>query len=176
MAPASASAPPATHSASIGRGSGTSCATITGTKKMPPPMTFEITIAAASNAPSLRLRYAADGTATLLREELARQVELGDLHPLRRAVLGEDVHPHVAELRVLEHVGARLRRIAGVAGLRADGQQARLVAVERHALLEDLVEILFRRLPRRDRGAGRRQLLEDHVHRQRPQTVVGGLL
>src|SRR5881394_886333 len=143
MAPASASAPPASQTASIGPGLGTSCATMTGTKKIPPPMTFEMTMAAASSAPRRRSRRAGDGSATLLREELARQVELADLHPLRRAVLGEDVHAHVAELRVLEHVGARLRRIAGVACLRAYCHQVGLVAVERHALLEDLVEVFF---------------------------------
>src|SRR5215212_6584259 len=111
MAPASASAPPTIHTASIAPGEGTSWATSTGTKKMPPPMTLEITMAAASNGPSLRWRWTPRSNGTLLREDLARQVELGDLHPLRRAVLGEDVHAHVLELRVLEHVGARLRRV-----------------------------------------------------------------
>jgi hypothetical protein len=33
---------------------GTICATITGTKKMPPPITFEMTMAAASRGPRRR--------------------------------------------------------------------------------------------------------------------------
>src|SRR5262249_22687281 len=150
---------------------GTSPATITGTKKIPPPMTFEMTMAAASSAPSRRSSTAADGRATLLRE-LARQGVLGEFHPLRRAVLGEDVYPHVLELRVLEDVGARLRGIAGVAGGGAHGQQVRLVAGERDALLEDLVPIVLGGLSGCDRGAWLRQLLEDDVDRQRPQVVL----
>ena len=68
---------------------GTICATMTGTKKMPPPMTLETTIAAASNGPSRRSSTArlercggVEGSArsratrtALLREQLPR-----DLH------------------------------------------------------------------------------------------------
>ena len=41
---------------SIAHAEGVSLATSTGTKKMPPPMTFETTIAAASNGPRRRRR------------------------------------------------------------------------------------------------------------------------
>ena len=84
---------------------------MTGTKKMPPPMTLEITMAAASSGtePTFELRTNAAEISlqqmkairrleVYWREQLARQVELADLHPLRRAVLGEDVHAHVLEL------------------------------------------------------------------------------
>src|SRR5512137_1298476 len=52
MAPARDSRPPSIHSPKSTPGCGTSPATICGTKKMPPPMTFETTIAAASSGPS----------------------------------------------------------------------------------------------------------------------------
>src|SRR5512141_208453 len=52
MAPANDSSPPSSHTPSSAHGCGAMPATIWGTKKMPPPMTFETTIAAASSAPS----------------------------------------------------------------------------------------------------------------------------
>src|SRR5258708_3538082 len=102
-------------------GFGTSCATMTGTKKMPPPMTLEMMIAAASSGPRRRSSRAggavagppAPGAANLLGQNLARDVEGADLHPLRRAVLGEHVGAHVLKESVRQNVGARLRRIAG---------------------------------------------------------------
>ena len=78
-----------------------------------------------------------------------------DLHPLRRAVLGEDVDANVTELAVLQHVGAGLRRIAGVAGLGLDGQRRGLVAVEGHALHEDSRPSLLRCTRQRAPGGGR---------------------
>ena len=64
IAPANASAPPRNHIHSIADGAGTSCATMIGTKKMPPPMTFDTTIAAASNGPS---RRSSDGETAAVR-------------------------------------------------------------------------------------------------------------
>src|SRR5512141_928775 len=52
MAPANDSSPPSSHTPSSAHGCGAMPATIWGTKKMPPPMTFETTIAAASSTPS----------------------------------------------------------------------------------------------------------------------------
>src|SRR3954447_20962337 len=144
MAPANASAPPISQTPRIADGFGTSCATMTGTKKMPPPMTFEMTTAAASSGPSRRTSpVAVDGLRTLLRQELPRNVETGDLDPLRRAVLREDVHAHVLEELVLQHVGAGLRRVGGVAGFGLERQRRRSVAIERHTLDELVVEVRF---------------------------------
>src|SRR4051812_19832777 len=100
-----------------------------GTKKIPPPMTLEMTTAAASSGPSRRTSpLAAEASRTLLGQQLPRNVEPGDLHPLRRAVLREDVDPHVLEQTVLQDVGAGLRRFRGEAGLRLEGQRRGLVA------------------------------------------------
>src|SRR5437868_2860945 len=54
IAPAKASAPPSTQTSRMARASETSPATRIGTKKMPPPMTLETTMAAASKGPSRR--------------------------------------------------------------------------------------------------------------------------
>ena len=139
MAPMNASAPPAAHTASIAGPYGTICATITGTKKMPPPITFETTIAAASNGPRRRSSDGGGGRCgrrgrvgevvrhqdlALLREQLTNDLHLVQLDPLRRALLREDLRFHVAELAVLQHVGAGLRRVAGVAALRPHGDRA----------------------------------------------------
>src|SRR3954454_8212895 len=176
MAPANASAPPISHTPRIAAGFGTSCATMTGTKKMPPPMTFEMTTAAASSGPSRRTSpVAVEGLRTLLGQELPRNVEAGDLDPLRGAVLREDVHAHVLEVLVLQHVGAGLRRIGGESGRGLEGERRRLVTVERHALHVLLVPVFFRRGAGRHRGAGRRQFLERDVERERPEAVGGAL-
>ena len=59
-------------------------ATMIGTKKMPPPMTLEMTIAAASSGPRRRSRWTAGRRgAHLLGQDLARNVVGRDLHPLR---------------------------------------------------------------------------------------------
>src|SRR3974390_2388736 len=130
IAPANASAPPASHAPSIADRCGTRCAPMTGTKKIPPPMTLEMTMAAASTGPSRRWRPSASGCADdteLLGDELARQRELRDLGPLRRTVLREDVHAHVLEVRVLQDVGARLRRIARIARVDLVGEDPGVV-------------------------------------------------
>src|SRR6185436_570085 len=54
MAPANASAPPSSQTQTIAVGLPTICATMIGTKKIPPPMTLEMTMAAASTGPSRR--------------------------------------------------------------------------------------------------------------------------
>ena len=77
---------------------------------------------------------------------------------------------------MLQDVGARLRRIAGVAGLGLDGEDGGLVPVEGDALHVGLVPVLLRGRARRHRHAGARQFLEDHVERQRPDVVVDRLL
>ena len=149
---------------------------------MPPPMTFEMTIAAASSGPRRRssagrtrgdLAAAEEGKTLpcdgLLREQLPGNIQLADLDPLRRAVLGEQVDANVAELAVLEHLGARLGRVAGVTVIRADRQRRGLVAVERDALQEDLFPILFRL-----RTTRCRKPFEDNVDRKRAKGRVGG--
>src|SRR6185503_9401225 len=54
IAPANASAPPANHTPRNSQGFGTAAATSGGVKRMPPPMTFDTTTAAASIGPSRR--------------------------------------------------------------------------------------------------------------------------
>src|SRR5207253_225824 len=76
---------------------------------------------------------------------------------------------NVAELAVLQHLGARLRRIAGIAGLGPHGDRRGLVAVERQALDEALVKIFFR-------ATRARQALEGNIERKRTEVVVGGLV
>src|SRR5215831_8795501 len=139
IAPAKASAPPTAHAPSSAEGRGTSCATMTGTKKIPPPITLEITIAAASRWPRRRWRPPGPGLTDLtelLRDELPRKVVLPDLDPLRRAVLGKNVDAHVLEVGILQDVRARLRRVARVAGGDLVGEQRGLIAVELYALRE----------------------------------------
>src|SRR4029079_3347563 len=104
--------------------------------------TLEMTTAAASSGPSRRTRPVADGgLRTLLRHELPGNVEWRGLDPLRRAVLREDVHAHVLEVAVLEHVGAGLRRIGSVAGRRLERPRRGLGPVERGASDGTLVPI-----------------------------------
>src|SRR6476659_3941059 len=127
IAPAKASAPPSNQIQRIAAGLPTICATMIGTKKMPPPMTFEMTIAAASMGPSRRSSVdedaggvagrAARDTSGLLCQQLPRYRHTLQLDPLRRALFGEDLNFHVAELAVLQHFRARLRWLAGVAPL-----------------------------------------------------------
>src|SRR5213593_4458907 len=54
IAPANASAPPAAHVARNSQGFGTLAATCGGANRMPPPIAFETTMAAASSGPSRR--------------------------------------------------------------------------------------------------------------------------
>src|SRR5436190_14228925 len=56
IAPANASAPPAIHVARNSDGRGTRAAICGGVKRMPPPITFETMIAAASIGPRRRAR------------------------------------------------------------------------------------------------------------------------
>src|SRR5215212_6459554 len=129
-----ANAPPATHTTSMPRPSPTNWATRTGTKKMPPPMTFETTMADASKGPSRRSSdtAGADGNVVaglepsratevlraLLSEELPRDLDAVHRNPLRGALLREDLGIHVVELTVLQHFYASLRRIGGIPELR----------------------------------------------------------
>src|SRR5512140_2337363 len=177
MAPANASAPPATHTPIIARGCGTSCATMTGTKKMPPPITFEMTIAAASSGPSRRSSATGASRANLLRrDQQPWQIELPDFHPLRRAVLRVDVHAHVAELAVLHHVRARLRRIPGVAVEGAHDERLGGVALERHALEVHVLEVLLTRRARLHRLPLQRQAAEGDVQGEGTDAGVRVLL
>src|SRR5262245_28093352 len=58
IAPANASAPPTAHVARNPVGLGTLSATCGGVKRMPPPITLDTMIAAASNGPNRRVRTA----------------------------------------------------------------------------------------------------------------------
>src|SRR4029078_151522 len=175
MAPANASAPPSSHTHRIADGLPAICATMIGTKKMPPPMTLEMTMAAASMGPSRRsmaddeaggaaARGARD-TSGLLSQQLPRHRDALQLDPLRRALFGEDRHFDVLALAVLEHLRARLRRIAGVAPLRSHGDGLGPSRVERHALHVDVVGMI--------RRAGKE---EAHVERHRRQLHIRILL
>src|SRR5258706_6555867 len=90
------------------RASGTSCATRIGMKKIPPPMTLETTIAAASRGPRRRSRVAAGGSVTpgptSLRQELTRNRKFADRRPLSVVVLREQLHSAVDEVAVLKHL------------------------------------------------------------------------
>src|SRR5580765_1990553 len=120
MAPANASAPPRSHTQRIAVGLPTICATMIGTKKMPPPMTFEMTMAAASTGPSRRSSAEEDaggiagrgasGTNRLLCQQLPGDRHALQLDPLRRALFGKNLDFHIAEMAVLEHLRAGLRR------------------------------------------------------------------
>src|SRR5439155_8344296 len=98
---------------------------------MPPPMTLETTMAAASRGPSRRSSEGGGSGITRAvpaswRDELTRDGGLGDGRPLRRPVLGEQAHLDVHELRVLEHLLPRFG--AGIPELRLDGQRRCRVA------------------------------------------------
>ena len=56
MAPTKDSSPPASQTETIAVAFGSSCAINTGVKNIPPPMTFDTTMDAASTAPRLRWR------------------------------------------------------------------------------------------------------------------------
>ena len=153
IAPAKASAPPISHTHRIAPLDGTIWATIIGTKKMPPPITFETTMAAASMGPSRRSRNDEDfsevagtealrDTWALLRQQLSRDRHALQIDPLRRALLAEDLHFHVLKVTVLEHLQAGLRRVPGVAPLRADGHRLRLVALEVDTLHVYIVDVI----------------------------------
>src|SRR6185295_4314809 len=115
IAPVKANAPPMTQTARIWRASPTSWATMIGTKKMPPPMTLDTTIAAASRGPSRRSsECSSSGVVPITRtartsfgEELPHDGHVGDWRPLGRAVLGEQADLGVDELGIFQHVGAR---------------------------------------------------------------------
>ena len=78
-------------------------ATMMGMKKMPPPITLDTTMAAASSGPSRRSREV--GGVSLTREkpasspdESTRDAELADAHELSRTVFGGQMHFGVHEL------------------------------------------------------------------------------
>src|SRR5262245_16532644 len=94
-----------------------------GTKKMPPPMTLETTMAAASSGPRRRSSDATVGGVTRgacgsFGDQCARYGVFPNLLPLSRPVFREDLNFRVHKLFVLEHLLARLR--TGIAKLRPD--------------------------------------------------------
>src|SRR3954470_23959600 len=105
MAPAKASSPPATQVARNGNTAGTAAAICGGVNRMPPPMTLETMIAAASSGPSRR-----SSVATLFRrrggQELPLDRELAHLRPGARSVLAEDLDLHVHEAAISEDLRA----------------------------------------------------------------------
>src|SRR6476620_4625779 len=121
IAPARASAPPASHAPRNQNAFGTAAATCGGVNRIPPPMTFAMMMAAASRDPRRRSK---DGVADdsdmeasscqlrassweLLREKFARNRPFAKLDPLIAALLDEHLHTCVDELLVLEHLRAR---------------------------------------------------------------------
>src|SRR5947208_5308078 len=103
MAPAKANPPPTTQTTRIDRASGRICATRIGTKKMPPPITLDTTMATASSGPR---RRSSEGkgvriTGAALRswgQELTRDGRVADFRPLGRAVFSEKIDFCVDEL------------------------------------------------------------------------------
>src|SRR4029450_10908269 len=95
------------------RASEISAATRVGTKKMPPPMTLETTMAAPSRGPR---RRSSDGEGRAftrplpasLRNQLPLDGHFADVRPLDGRVLGHELHQRIDELSVLEHVGPRV--------------------------------------------------------------------
>src|SRR4030095_5032065 len=175
MAPANASAPPRSQTQMIADGLPTICATMIGTKKIPPPMTLEMTMAAASTGPSRRSsadeeagggegRGARD-TSGLLCQQLPADRHALQFDPLRRALFGEDLDFHVAELAVFQHLRARLRRIAGISPLRPHGNWLGFSGLERHALHVPIVGVIIR--------TGEQ---EPHVQRHRREVHIRVLL
>ena len=77
IAPANDSAPPTSQISRKLRASGRSCATMMGTKKIPPPMTFETTMAAASSGPRRRSRVMPDRSAAGDAGLIARRADAG---------------------------------------------------------------------------------------------------
>src|SRR5688572_3957124 len=131
MAPANASAPPATHRPRYIHGLGTRPAMNGGANRIVPPMTLETMMAAPSSGPRRRSRvdeaavdigtglYGAYGR--LLCEELSLNRILGQLGPDARALFQVDLDLRVDELTVLQHLHARL--LAGVAERRSHHQR-----------------------------------------------------
>src|SRR5688572_33222450 len=144
-------------------------------------MTFETMMAAASPGPRRRTSAGASFVAieslccvcatmdmALLREDPAGNVETRELDPVRRALFGENHRADVDEVAVLQHVGSALRRIAGGAGRRPDGQHRRAIALgDLDALQEYFVPLLV--LVALD-------LLEQHVEGERADFLRRGLL
>src|SRR5215831_14434634 len=118
-APANASAPPRTHTPRIAARLGTSVATKPGVMKMPTPMTFEMTIAAASSGPSRRSREVRAGliTGRLVVDQLARNRIFSDAHPTERTILGIQLDARIHEVAVLEEIGCRIAARDAVVGL-----------------------------------------------------------
>src|SRR6478735_7184276 len=92
-----------------------------GTKKMPPPMTLETTMAAASRGPRRRSSDAPDGEVTRgacesFFDNRTWNCVLADFLPLRIRVLRKQLNLRVDELGVGEHLLTRLG--PGVAKLR----------------------------------------------------------
>src|ERR1041384_2220083 len=98
--------------------SGTSSATCGGVKRMPPPMTLETMMAAASSGPSRRSR-----AGTLLSQQLTIDLVLAEFLPVRRRMLGEDVHLCVHEVAVLQHLQAGFR--TGIAQVGSKNDETR---------------------------------------------------
>src|SRR4029079_18804605 len=127
-APASASAPPITHTESIAVLSGRSVATNPGVVKMPTPMTLEMTMAAASSGPRRRSSDADWGPVTRAApasfdDQHTRDGKVANAHPLRRAVFGGELDLRVDKVLVLQHLLARLV-----------GARVPAVRLERHRL------------------------------------------
>src|SRR5688572_25159659 len=107
MAPAKASAPPATHSPRYIHGFGTRPAMNGGAKRIVPPITLETMIAAPSSGPRRRSRVDCASVAiqrpilSLLREQLSLNRIFGELGPDSRALLQIDLDLGVDELAVL---------------------------------------------------------------------------
>src|SRR3984893_3663206 len=123
-APASARAPPIAHTPRIAALFGSSVATKPGVVKMPTPMTFEMTMAAASSGPRRRSSGAegrpvtraaplsclrrscafgattdcGDATPDSLGDQTPVDLKRTDLLPLRRSVLREQIDFRVDEL------------------------------------------------------------------------------
>src|SRR5215831_6054678 len=99
-------------------------ATTPGVVKIPTPMTFEMTMMAASKGPSRRSSEGGEndwGTVTRgapvsSHDQRSRDRVLAQAGPLRRAVLGEQLDLRVDECLVLQHLLARLG--AGVSQMR----------------------------------------------------------
>src|ERR1019366_4243452 len=102
-----------THTTRIARASGRICATMIGTKKIPPPMTLDTTMAAASSGPRRRSRDGETFRVTRAVErswgaELTRARIGPSDRPRGRAGLGGQLDGGVDKRRVLEHVDPRL--------------------------------------------------------------------
>src|SRR5215207_9076651 len=117
MAPANASRPPTIHVARKGIAAGTDAAICGGVNRMPPPMTLETMIAAASSGPRRR-----SSVATLSRwccgEQLPLDRELAHLRPGARAVFAEHLYFDIDESTIREDLRPRLVG-AGVAQIAA---------------------------------------------------------